>query len=53
MFNDKKSKEELTKTLVRMFSLHPKLIDFNLSRIKLLLNKFDNPHNKLNKIIIK
>ena len=51
MFNDKKSKEELTKTLVRMFSLHPKLIDFNLSRIKLLLDKFDNPHNKLNKVI--
>ena len=51
MSTDKKLKDELTKTLDRMFSLHPKLIDFNLSRVKILLNKFDNPHDRLNKVV--
>ncbi len=34
-----------------MFSLHPKLIDFDLKRLKLLINKFDNPQNTLNNVI--
>ena len=34
-----------------MFNLHPKLIDFDLNRLKLLMDKFDNPQNKLNNII--
>ena len=38
-------KKKLSKTLERMFSLHPKLIDFDLSRLKFLMNKFGNPEN--------
>ncbi|MDA0916742.1 MAG: Mur ligase family protein, partial [Proteobacteria bacterium] len=34
-----------------MFSLHPKLIDFDLSRLKLLMKKFNNPENNLNNVI--
>ncbi len=34
-----------------MFDLHPKLIDFDLNRIKLLMDKFDNPQNSLNSVI--
>ena len=34
-------KKKLSKTLERMFSLHPKLIDFDLSRLKFLMNKCD------------
>ena len=51
MPNNKNLKDELKNTLGRMFSLHPKLIDFNLSRVKLLLDKFDNPHNKLKNVV--
>ena len=42
---------KLSKTLKRMFSLHPKLIDFDLSRLKLLMKKFNNPENNLNNVI--
>ena len=45
------SKNKLLKTLNRMISLHPKLIDFDLSRLKLLMNKFNNPQNKLKNVI--
>ena len=45
------SENKLSKTLNRMFSLHPKLIDFNLSRLKLLMNKFNNPQNTLKNVI--
>ena len=45
------SKNKLSKTLNRMFSLHPKLIDFDLSRLKLLMNKFNNPQNRLQNVI--
>ena len=38
---------KLTNTLNRMFSLHPKLIDFDLTRLNLLMKKFGNPHNRL------
>ena len=34
-----------------MFSLHPKLIDFDLMRLKFLMDKFDNPQNSLNNVI--
>ena len=34
-----------------MFNLHPKIIDFDLNRLKLLMNKFDNPQNSLNNVI--
>ena len=34
-----------------MFSLHPKLIDFDLERLKFLMNKFENPQNNLNNVI--
>ena len=34
-----------------MFDLHPKLIDFDLNRLKLLMDKFDNPQNSLNNVI--
>ena len=34
-----------------MFDLHPKLIDFDLNRLKLLLDKFDNPQNLLNNVV--
>ena len=45
------SKIKLSKTLNRMFSLHPKLIDFDLSRLNLLMNKFNDPQNKLQNVI--
>jgi len=38
-------------TLKRMFSLHPKLIDFNLTRLNLLMKKFGDPHNQLSNVI--
>ena len=34
-----------------MFDLHPKLIDFDLKRLKDLMDKFDNPQNTLNNVI--
>ena len=34
-----------------MFTLHPKLIDFDLKRLKFLMDKFDNPQNNLNNVI--
>ena len=34
-----------------MFRLHPKLIDFDLKRLKYLMNKFDNPQNNLDNVI--
>jgi dihydrofolate synthase / folylpolyglutamate synthase len=43
--------KKLTKTLNRMFSLHPKLIDFDLNRLMLLMNKFENPQNQLSNVI--
>ena len=42
---------KLSQTLNRMFSLHPKLIDFDLSRLKLLMKKFNNPQNTLRNVI--
>jgi dihydrofolate synthase / folylpolyglutamate synthase len=44
-------KTKLTNTLNRMFSLHPKLIDFDLSRLNLLMKQFQDPHNQLNNVI--
>lgn len=44
-------KHKLSHTLNRMFSLHPKLIDFDLSRLKLLMKKFNNPQNRLQNVI--
>ena len=43
--------KKLTNTLNRMFSLHPKLIDFDLTRLNLLMNKFGSPHNQLSNVI--
>ena len=34
-----------------MLTLHPKLIDFDLKRLKFLMDKFDNPQNTLNNVI--
>lgn len=45
------SKTKLTETLNRMFFLHPKLIDFDLSRLEELMAKFGNPENKLSNVI--
>ena len=44
-------KDKLSQTLKRMFSLHPKLIDFDLKRLKLLMKKFNNPQNSLQNVI--
>ncbi|MDC3116479.1 bifunctional folylpolyglutamate synthase/dihydrofolate synthase [Alphaproteobacteria bacterium] len=44
-------KDKFSQTLNRMFSLHPKLIDFDLSRLNLLMKKFNNPQNTLQNII--
>ena len=51
MQNNIHLESKLSKTLKRMFSLHPKLIDFNLSRLKHLMQEFNEPENKLNKVI--
>ena len=45
------SENKLLRTLNRMYLLHPKLIDFDLSRLKLLMNKFNNPQNNLQNVI--
>ncbi len=34
-----------------MFDLHPKLINFDLKRLKSLMDKFDNPQNTLKNVI--
>ena len=34
-----------------MFDLHPKLIDFDLKRLKVLMDKFFNPQNTLNNVV--
>jgi len=34
-----------------MFHLHPKIIDFDLNRLKFLMDKFENPQNTLNNVI--
>ncbi len=34
-----------------MFDLHPKLIDFDLKRLKVLMGKFHNPQNNLNNVV--
>ena len=34
-----------------MFNLHPKLIDFDLKRLKILMDKFHNPQNNLNNVV--
>ncbi len=34
-----------------MFDLHPKLIDFDLKRLKVLMYKFHNPQNNLNNVV--
>ena len=47
----KNTKKNYLLTLNRMFSLHPKLIDFDLKRLKFLMDKFDNPQNNLNNVI--
>ncbi len=44
-------KHKLSQTLNRMFSLHPKVIDFDLSRLKLLMKKFNNPQQRLQNVI--
>ena len=51
MQNDIHLETKLSKTLNRMFTLHPKLIDFNLSRLKHLMQKFNEPENKLSNVI--
>ena len=44
-------KKNLSNTLKRMFSLHPKLIDFDLNRLKYLMNQLNNPHHNLKNVI--
>ena len=34
-----------------MFDLHPKVIDFDLKRLKFLMDKFHNPQNNLNNVV--
>ena len=43
--------KKLTNTLNRMFSLHPKLIDFDLTRLNLLMKKFQDPQDQLSNVI--
>ena len=45
------SKKKLSNALKRMFSLHPKLIDFNLARLRSLMNQLNNPHHDLKNVI--
>ena len=45
------TKNKLSLTLERMFDLHPKLIDFDLKRLKILMDKFHNPQNNLNNVV--
>ena len=45
------TKKKLSLTLKRMFDLHPKLIDFDLKRLKILMDKFHNPQNNLNNVV--
>ncbi len=47
----KKYINEIDKLLFSITSLYPKYIDLNLSRLKKLLNKLDNPQNKLPPVI--
>ena len=51
MLNNIRLESKLSKTLKRMLTLHPKLIDFNLSRLKRLMQEFNEPENKLNNVI--
>ena len=51
MLNNIHLESKLSKTLKRMLTLHPKLIDFNLSRLKKLMQEFNEPENKLNNVI--
>ena len=51
MLNNIHLESKLSKTLKRMLTLHPKLIDFNLSRLKNLMQEFNEPENKLNNVI--
>ncbi len=34
-----------------MFDLHPKIIDFDLKRLKVLMDKFHNPQDNLNNVV--
>ena len=45
------TKNKLSLTLKRMFDLHPKLIDFDLKRLKFLMDKFFLVFFNLNKLI--
>ena len=43
--------KKLNKLLIQLLHLHPKFIDLSLDRLEILLNKLDNPQDKLPPII--
>ena len=45
------SSEQIDKLLVELLELHPKKIDLSLDRVCNLLEKLDNPQNKINNIV--
>ncbi len=47
----KKSNEQIDKLLNELLELHPKRIDLSLDRVCNLLEKLDNPQNKINNIV--
>ena len=45
------SNEQIDKLLDELLELHPKRIDLSLDRVRNLLEKLDNPQNKINNIV--
>ena len=45
------SNEQIDKLLDKLLELHPKRIDLSLDRVCNLLEKLDNPQNKINNIV--
>ena len=45
------SNEQIDKLLDELLELHPKRIDLSLDRVCNLLEKLDNPQNKINNIV--
>ena len=46
------SDHQINKILEEFLNLHPKKIDLSLNRVKKLLSKLDNPHEKINNCVV-
>ncbi len=46
------SDHQISKILEEFLDLHPKKIDLSLNRVKKLLSKLDNPHEKINNCVV-